>query len=117
MEGDKYSQPASAAATDPSTPPRPAPTGQALVGVFVNPRKTFESLAAKPSFLLPLILILVAQAAFGVLIFRSGAVKSDAIAKLEAQGKSPEIVGATEKFSAARQNVVVAVLLRAAASE
>lgn len=69
-----------------------------IIGVFANPRKAFEAMAAKPSFLLPMILVLVAQAAFAVVIFQSGIVKNDTLAKLEAQGKAPEVVEATEKF-------------------
>ena len=71
---------------------------QSIVGVFANPRKTFERLAAKPHFLIPLILVVLAQAAFAVAIFESGIVKSDALAKLEAKGKPPEVVDAMEKF-------------------
>ncbi len=66
---------------------------QSIVGVFANPRKTFERLAAKPYFLIPLILVVLAQAAFAVAIF-----ESDALAKLEAKGKPPEVVDAMEKF-------------------
>jgi len=97
MEGDKYTPPTSMESAGESTAPPVSPF-QALVGVFFNPRKTFESLAAKPSFLLPLILLILAQAAFALVVFHSGAVKSDAIAKMEAQGKPPEVVAAMEKF-------------------
>jgi|SRR6267142_5630784 len=71
---------------------------QSIIGVFTNPRKTFEGMAAKPHFLIPLILVVLAQAAFAVAIFESGVVKSDALSKLEAKGKPPEVVDATEKF-------------------
>lgn len=71
---------------------------QGIIGVFANPRKTFEGMAAKPRFLIPLILVVLAQAAFAVAIFQSGIVKSDAIAKMEAKGKPPEVIDAMEKF-------------------
>ncbi|HYR69667.1 MAG TPA: YIP1 family protein [Candidatus Dormibacteraeota bacterium] len=71
---------------------------QSIIGVFANPRKTFEGMVAKPRFLIPLILVVLAQAAFAIAIFESGIVKSDAIAKMEAKGKPPEMVDAMEKF-------------------
>ena len=97
MEGDRNP----AAESDGATAVQAAPSisaFQSIIGVFVNPRKTFEGMAAKPRFLIPLILVVVAQAAFAVAIFQSGIVKSDAIAKMEAKGKSPEMVEAMEKF-------------------
>ncbi|HKW50909.1 MAG TPA: hypothetical protein VJQ53_04180, partial [Candidatus Eisenbacteria bacterium] len=93
MEGDRNP----AAESDGATAVQAAPSisaFQSIIGVFVNPRKTFEGMAAKPRFLIPLILVVVAQAAFAVAIFQSGIVKSDAIAKMEAKGKSPEMVEA-----------------------
>jgi hypothetical protein len=71
---------------------------QSLVGVFANPRKTFEAMAAKPRFLLPMVLVLLAHAAFVAVIVQSGVVRNDTLAKLEAQGKAPEVVEAMEKF-------------------
>src|SRR5881396_2967954 len=94
MEGE--TNPALGSAEGPAAPSISAL--QSLVGVFANPRKTFEAMAAKPSFLIPLILVVLAQAVFAIAIFRSGVVKSDTLAKLEAQGKAPEVVEATEKF-------------------
>jgi len=97
MEGEK--NPALGSVESAQAPAVPSASAlQSLVGVFGNPRKAFEGMAAKPSFLLPIILVVLAQAAFAVAIFQSGVVKSDTLAKLEAQGKAPEVVDATERF-------------------
>jgi len=81
---------------EPAAPPA-SPVGQ-LLGIFANPRKTFEALAARPSYLLPLLVVLVAQTTFAIAIFQTGVVKSYSLSKLEAQGKTPEVIEATEKF-------------------
>lgn len=95
MGGDMDSGPGSGESTG-------APTATsafgAIFGIFANPRKTFEALAAKPRFLVPLVLVLLVHAAMGVVIFKSGVAKNDTIAKLEAQEKAPEVIDATEKF-------------------
>ena len=70
----------------------------ALVGIFTNPRKTFEALAGKPRILLPFIVVLLAQTVFAMAIFQTGVVKNDTLSKLEAQGKAPEVIEGTEKF-------------------
>ncbi len=77
------------------------PTGSALqrlVGVFVNPRATFEAMATKPRFLAALLVVTVAQIIFAVAIFQSGAVRSDSIAKMEAKGAPPEQIAGMEQF-------------------
>jgi hypothetical protein len=71
---------------------------QGLIGVFANPRRAFERMVAKPGFMVPLVLVVLAQAGFAVAIFQSGIVKSDTLAKLEAQEKAPDVIEATEKF-------------------
>jgi hypothetical protein len=55
-------------------------------------------MAARPRFLLPLVISLIAQTLFAVVIFQAGIVMNDALAKMEIQGKSPEVIAATEKF-------------------
>jgi hypothetical protein len=97
MEGDKGPAQSSGEATGvPAEPPVSALNS--IVGVFANPRKAFEAMAPKPRFLLPLILVILAQAVFAVAIFQSGIVKDDALSKLEAQGKTQAEVEATEQF-------------------
>ncbi len=71
---------------------------QAALGVFIQPRQTFERLREKPRFLMPLIVLIVAQIAFSVVLFRSGVIANDAVAKMEAQGKPPEQIEQVEKF-------------------
>lgn len=70
----------------------------AAFGVFFQPRQTFERQREKPQFLIGLILIIVVQAVLAVILFRSGAIANDAIAKAEAQGKPPEAIEQMQKF-------------------
>jgi hypothetical protein len=97
MEGDKGPAQNSGEAIG-APAESPVSALQSIVGVFANPRKAFESMASKPRFLISMILVIVAQAVFAVAIFQSGIVKDDALSKLEAQGKAPEVMEATEKF-------------------
>lgn len=71
---------------------------QAVFGVFLNPRRTFAAMAAKPRFLLPLVILVLTQLVFGVLITQSGAVKTDSVAKMEAKGAPAEQIAGMEKF-------------------
>ena len=77
-----------------------APEGQAqeappqsalatLIGVFTNPRGTFQSLSAKPRLLAPILVVVVFQLIFGVVLAQSGVMKNDALARLE-QKNAPE---------------------------
>jgi hypothetical protein len=60
-----------------------------LLGVFTSPRSTFQSLAARPRILAPLVVVLVFQIVFGLVLAHSGILKNDTIAKLEAKN-SPQ---------------------------
>lgn len=71
---------------------------KAMLGVFFQPKQTFERLRAKPSFMLPLIVMIVFQVVFSVVLFRSGVIANDAVAKMEAQGKPPEAIEQMTKF-------------------
>lgn len=68
-----------------------------IVGVFTKPRATFESLLAKPSFLAPLLVVVVFQLAFGLVLAQSGILKNDTIAKLEAKNAAPEQIEAVTR--------------------
>lgn len=70
----------------------------AVAGVFVQPRRTFERLASKPRFMLPLLLVVLAQVVFGVALFRSGVIRNDAVAKMEAEGRPAEQIDQMEQF-------------------
>jgi hypothetical protein len=96
MEGDKG--PAQSFGETTSVEAPRASALQSVVGVFANPRKAFEAMASKPRFLLPLIIMILAQAVFAVAIFQSGIVKDDALSKLEAKGKTQAEIEATEQF-------------------
>jgi hypothetical protein len=69
-----------------------------LVGVFVNPRGTFTAMSSKPRFLLAAALVVVVQVVLSVLIFQSGAVKNDAVAKMEAKGTPQEQIDRMQTF-------------------
>jgi len=102
---DELEKPAGAAAAEQSagaipgtgTPPSISEPG-ALVGVFVKPRATFAAMAQKPRFLLAMGVVLVVQVLLGILVFQSGAVKNDAIAKMEAKDTPPEQIDRVERF-------------------
>jgi hypothetical protein len=70
---------------------------QSIVGIFTNPRATFESLAAKPRVLVPMLLVILLQFGFSYAVIRSGAVLNDTVAKLEAKGESPEKIAMIER--------------------
>ncbi len=71
---------------------------QSVIGVFFQPRQTFERLATKPAYLLPLVIVVLAQIVLGVVLFRSGVVRNDAIAKMEAEGRPVEQVEQMAQF-------------------
>ena len=71
----------------PETPPQSA-IGS-LVGVFANPKGTFQALSAKPRILAPILVVVVFQLIFGVVLAQSGVMKNDALARLE-QKNAPQ---------------------------
>ena len=68
-----------------------------LVGVFTNPRSTFQSLAAKPRILTPILVVIVFQLLFAVVLAQTGILKNDTIARLEAKNSPPEQIDAVSK--------------------
>lgn len=70
----------------------------AALGVYIKPKQTFERLREKPKFLIAMVIVLVLQVVLTVVLFRSGAIANDTIAKMEAQGKQPEAIEQTQKF-------------------
>ncbi len=79
--------------------PKPAMSPWAsLARIFFSPRSVFEALAPRPTFLIPLLVILVVQMAAGYFISGSDAVREGTIAKLEAKGAPQEQIDATEKM-------------------
>ena len=79
----------------PETAPMSAPA--TLVGVFTNPRSTFQSLAAKPRILTPILVVIVFQLLFAVVLAQTGILKNDTIARLEAKNSPPEQIDAVSK--------------------
>ena len=69
------------------TPPQSAMG--TLVGIFSNPKKTFQALSAKPRLLAPILVVVVFQLIFGFVLAQSGVMKNDALARLE-QKNAPE---------------------------
>lgn len=78
-------------------PDEPGPLAR-LFGVFFRPRRTFESMRERPRFLLPMILLLVVQTSIAFVMFRTGIVAEETVAKMEAQGKDPKAIEAVESF-------------------
>src|SRR5258705_8345782 len=79
----------------PEAPPMSAPA--TLVGIFTSPKATFQSLAAKPRILAPLLAVLVFQLIFGIVLAQSGILKNDTIARLEAKNSPPEQIDAVAR--------------------
>src|SRR5688572_9934455 len=71
---------------------------ESLLGVFIHPRRTFESMRDRPRFMVPLIVLLVAQTAMAYAMFRSGVIAEHTIAKMEEQGKDPQSIEAVQTF-------------------
>ena len=71
---------------------------QSIVGVFLHPRRTFESMRDRPHFRLALVILLVIQTGIAILLFRSGVIAEQTIAKMEEQGKDPRQIEAVSSF-------------------
>jgi hypothetical protein len=99
MDGSQLTPPAPAPAVAPEVdqPPERSALGR-LFGIFVDPRGVFASMRARPRFLLPLLVFLAFQTVFAILIFQSGIARDEAVAQLEAKGKSPQQIEAIERF-------------------
>lgn len=78
-------------------PPEMSPIGR-LLGVFIQPRATFESMRERPRILLPMIVLIVVQTALAFVMFQSGIVAEETTAKMEAQGRSPQEIEAVQRF-------------------
>jgi hypothetical protein len=75
----------------------PGPLGR-LLGIFIHPRRTFESMRERPHFRLALVLLLVVQTGIALALFRSGVIAEQTIAKMEAQGKDQRQIDAVQNF-------------------
>lgn len=77
--------------------PAPSPWGS-LLRIFAAPRSVFESLAPKPTFLVPLLLVVVVHLAVGFFVTRAEFVRDATIAKMEERGAPQEQIDATERM-------------------
>jgi len=105
--GANASGPSVAAAPD--APEEGGPLAR-LLGVFVRPRRTFESMRERPRFLLAIVLLLVAQTTFAFVMYHSGIVAEETIAKMEAQGKDQRAIDAVQSFFEGTGGLVVTVV-------
>jgi hypothetical protein len=71
---------------------------QAIVGVFLHPRRTFEAMRDRPHFRLALALMLVIQTGIALTLFYSGVIAEQTISKMEEQGKDPAQIEAVSNF-------------------
>jgi hypothetical protein len=69
-----------------------------IATIFANPQRTVLAMAEKPRFWAGLIVTILVMAALGVLIFQSGIVRDETIAKMEAQGAPEAQIDATAKM-------------------
>lgn len=77
--------------------PGPGPLGR-ILGVFLSPRATFESMRERPRFLLPMVILLIVQTTLAYVMFQSGVVAEETAAKMEAQGRSAQEIEAVQRF-------------------
>jgi hypothetical protein len=75
----------------------PGPLGR-LLGIFIHPRRTFESMLDRPHFRLALALLLVVQTGIALTLFHSGVIAEQTVAKMEAQGKDQRQIEAVQNF-------------------
>ena len=80
-----------------SGPLAPSPL-EAAVGVFIRPRQTFEAMRQRPRYWLPIVVLAVAQVVLSTIVWQSGAVVSDQLAKAEAKGATPEQIDHMRQF-------------------
>jgi Yip1 domain len=90
-------------------PPDPGPIGR-LVGVFIRPRATFESMRERPRFLIAFIILLVVQTTIAFVLFHSGIVAEQTVAKMEAQGKDPRAIEQVQSFFEGTGGLIITVL-------
>ena len=64
--------------------------GATLLGVFLKPRPTLQALAARPRVLAPILLVIFVVLGLTFIQAQSGLLKSDMLAKMEAQNAPPE---------------------------
>jgi hypothetical protein len=76
-------------------PPQSAPG--TLIGIFTNPKGTFQGLSAKPRLLAPTLAIVVFQLIFGIVLAQSGIMKNDALARLQAKNAPEQQIDAVSR--------------------
>ena len=90
-------------------PARPS-SWASLARIFTSPRAVFADYAAKPSFLLPLIVVLVVHTGLGAIMSTSGVIREATVAQLEAKNTPPEQIEATERMMGSPVMAVVGTL-------
>jgi hypothetical protein len=91
-------------------PGKPPGALQSILGVFVHPRRTFESMRDRPHFRLALALMLVIQTGIALALFHSGVIAEQTIAKMEEQGKDPRQIEAVSNFFEGTGGLVTTVV-------
>ena len=69
-----------------------------LAGVFIHPRRTFESMRDRPRFRSALIVVLIVQTALALVMYQSGVIAEQTVAKMEEEGRDPQQIEAVEGF-------------------
>jgi len=69
-----------------------------LVTIFPSPQRTFAGMIEKPRYWMAIIVTVLVMVALSVLVFQSGVVLEQTIAKLEAQDAPQAQIDATEKM-------------------
>lgn len=89
--------------------PKTISAAGSLIGVFTEPKPTFEALAAKPRILTPLVVLILFQLVFAIVLAQSGIMKNDAVAKLEAKNAPQEQIDAVNKMMDSPARFIFAV--------
>lgn len=80
-------------------PPARTPSAWgSLLRIFVAPRSVFEALSPKPTFVVPLLLVVVVHLAVGFFVTRADFVREATVSKMEERGAPQEQIDATERM-------------------
>lgn len=71
---------------------------RSLFTIFSGPKQTFAGMAEKPRFWIALVAVVVVMTALSAVVFQSGIVRDETIAKLEAQGAPEAQIEATARM-------------------
>jgi len=81
-----------------------------IATIFSGPQRTFAGMAEKPRFWVAIIVTILVMVALGAVVFQSGAVMEQTIAKLEAKGTPQAQIDATEKMFSSPAGLAISLI-------